>query len=195
MKRYYANSAIMHYKKGVPSKLNREFLARRIDSAFISSIKAKRCRCGKLGIVADGAVMSVFVVQGDRAKDRESETSNALAEVLGLKGEVTIGDKALKRYLQNPDGMIDLALAWKDRTSLPFVFARLCYNKGYDKQFEKKFLATKVKIPQYILKAEAKKRGITPKQIENYLQCISYEIGYKEKRALKKFYALTPNLF
>ncbi|MGM0623270.1 MAG: MqnA/MqnD/SBP family protein [Campylobacterota bacterium] len=195
MKKNFARSSMLHYKKGVPSKLNRELGAKRIDAAFISSIKAKKRRCGQLGIVADGAVQSVFVIRGADKKDIESETSNALAHVLGLHGEVIIGDKALKRYLQGDSDLIDLATKWKEMTGLPFVFARLCYNKGYNKRFEKRFLHQKIKIPQYILRAEAKKRAMEPKDILAYLEYISYELGYREKRALKKFYRLTPHLF
>jgi len=188
MKKYFKRSGLLHYKKGVPSKLNKAFYNRTIDAAFISSIKAKGKKSGSLGIVANREVKSVFVILGESKLDSESETSNVLAKVLGLSGEVIIGDKALKRYLQNPEGMIDLATAWYQKTKLPFVFGILCYNKGYNKKFEEKFLRTKVKIPQYILNAEAKSRGIKPQEILWYLQFISYRIGYKEKRSLKKFY-------
>lgn len=189
MKKNFKRNYLLHYKKGVPSKLNREFLYKRIDAAFISSIKAKKCKCGKLGIVADGVVKSVFVIPGVYQKDPQSDTSNALAKVVGIEGEVVIGDKALKRYLSGERNMIDLATKWKEKTGLPFVFARLCYNKKYKKTFEKKFLKTKIKIPQYLLKNEAKKVGICSKEILWYLEFISYEIGYKEKRAIKKFYS------
>lgn len=188
MKKYFKRNALLHYKKGVPSKLNKAFYNRQIDAAFISSIKAKGKKSGNLGIVANGKVMSVFVILGEKKFDNESETSNALAKVLGLSGEVIIGDKALKRYLQNPEAMVDLATSWHEKTGLPFVFGILCYNKGYNKKFEEKFLKTKVKIPQYILKAEAKSRGMDPKDILWYLQFISYEIGLDERRSLKMFY-------
>ncbi len=187
-KKYFPRNALMHYKKGVPSHLNREFMNRRIDAAFISSIRAKKCRCHGLGIAAKGSVKSVFVKKGLPQNDAESETSNALAAILGIQGEVLIGDKALKRYLSGEQGLIDLAEAWQDQTGLPFVFARLCYNKGYNKHFERKFLRQKTKIPQYILKNEAKKRGIDATQLLWYLEFIKYEIGYEEKRALKLFY-------
>lgn len=191
MKKNFARSNILHYKKGVPSQLNKDFIFKRIDAAFISSIRAKRCRCGELGIAANGAVNSVFVLPGKGKSDGESETSNALAKVLKIEGEVTIGDKALKRYLRGEEDLVDMALEWKKRTNLPFVFARLCYNKGYDKRFEKKFLHQKTKIPQYLLKKEAKKVGLNPKDVLWYLQFIKYNIGIKEKRALKKFYKLS----
>ena len=108
--------------------------------------------------------------------------------VLNLQGKVLIGDAALKYYLDGGEG-IDLAEAWYDKTGLPFVFARLCYNQ-HEKQLQKladNFTRQNVKIPQYILKKEAKKRGITPKQLTWYLEYIYYEMDWKAKRSLKLF--------
>jgi chorismate dehydratase len=107
---------------------------------------------------------------------------------LGIDGRILIGDKALKYYLDGGVG-IDLALQWQQRTNLPFVFARLCYNRHscYIKKLAKEFKKSHIKIPQYILKKEAKKRGITPKQLEWYLKHIHYDIDYKAQRGLKRF--------
>ena len=55
----------------------------------------------------------------------------------------------------------------------------------------KKFLATNVKIPQYILKQYAKRTNLSTKQIQEYLTKISYKISYKEKQSLKLFFKLT----
>ena len=55
MKRYTKSTRLqmsLHYKKGVPSKLNRDFAARRIDAAFISSITARHAKSVNVGIVA-----------------------------------------------------------------------------------------------------------------------------------------------
>jgi len=82
-----------------------------------------------------------------------------------------------------------LAEAWYKKTGLPFVFARLCYNR-HEKAIQKMartFAQTKVKIPQYILKNEAKKRGITPNQLTWYLQYIHYNMDDKAKKSLKLF--------
>jgi len=75
---------------------------------------------------------------------------------------------------------------------LPFVFARLCYNKDGKTmpKLVKQFAVTKVKIPEYILKREAKKREISTKQLSWYLEQIYYKMGTKEKRSLKKFLKL-----
>ena len=93
----------IEFKKGVPSKLNRDLCCRRIDAAVISSIESRKKRYKKvsLGIVAKGDVKSVLVRKGTAARpDPASASSNALAGVLGLEGEVLIGDRALKAYLR-----------------------------------------------------------------------------------------------
>jgi chorismate dehydratase len=177
-----------NYKRDVPSKINRALKTRHINAGFISSIESSKYKCSNLGIITNSAVYSVFVIKGDNKKDIESATSNRLASILNLKGEVIIGDKALKYYLNGGEG-IDLATQWYKETSLPFVFARLCYNShsNYIKNIEKRFLKKTIKIPQYILKKEANKRDITTKQLLWYLSFINYKLDYKAKKSLKKF--------
>ena len=92
----------IEFKKGVPSKLNRALNARKIDAAVISSIASKKANLKKLnfGIVAKKDVKSVLVRKNSAMKfDPASASSNALAKVLNLNGEVIIGDRALKAYL------------------------------------------------------------------------------------------------
>jgi chorismate dehydratase len=176
-------------KEGYPSQINRLFDKKLIEAGFISSIKTKNKKCFDAGIIANKKVMSVLICQGENKDDFESNTSNILAKILNLKGEVIIGDKALKRYYKNSKNCKDLAKEWYKNYKLPFVFARFCVNKNY-KQYEKlinKFLKTKVKIPQYIIKQKAKKLGLTTKEVKEYLNLIYYKIGYKEKRSLKLF--------
>lgn len=180
----------MQYKKNVPAKINDAFLKRRVDAAFISSISAKKSPHVNLGIIAKREVKSVLVVPSNTtAYDKESASSNILANALHLKGEVLIGDKAL-RYALNNDDYIDLAKLWFEKYRLPFVFALLCYHKDKNlyKRIEKEFLKRRVKIPQYILKKAAKRTDIEPKDIRQYLQLISYELDYKAKQGLKRFY-------
>lgn len=182
---------IINYKKSVPSSINRDFKNRKIDAAFISSIKSKRAKCTNLGIIADGAVYSVFVIDGKESLDLESDTSNALSKLLNIKGKVVIGDKALKLYLNNKSLKFrDLSLEWKKETKLPFVFARLCYNKKGKKikKIAKKFIQKKQKIPQFYLKKAALSRGISKKELLWYLDKIKYKITYKEQKALKLFF-------
>ena len=176
------------YKRAVPSKINAALKRKEIHAAFISSIESNKCKCTDLGIIADKKVYSVLLLKGEEQDDPASATSNVLAKVLNLKGRVLIGDAALKHYLDNKEG-VDLAESWYEKTTIPFVFARLCYNK-HEKSVQrlaKQFSHTKVKIPQYILKREAKKRGISPKQLHWYLSHIYYNMDDKAHKSLKLF--------
>jgi len=177
-----------NYRRDAPSKINKALKKRQINAGFISSIESPKYYCTDLGIIANKAVYSVFVIEGEDKTDHESASSNKLAKVLNLKGEVIIGDKALKHYLNGGKG-IDLATEWHKKTALPFVFGRLCYNchGKVVKDIAKKFIQRPVKIPQYILKKEAKKRDITPKQLLWYLEHIKYNMNYKSKKSLKLF--------
>lgn len=176
------------YKRAVPSQINASLKRGEVNAAFISSIESKKRQCTDLGIIAHKKVYSVFVIPGTEARDPASATSNQLAKVLELKGKVLIGDQALKYYLSGGEG-IDLAEAWYEETELPFVFARLCYNrhKREVEKLAKEFAHTHTRIPQYLLKREAQKRGITPKELLWYLEHIEYRMGYKAKKSLKLF--------
>ncbi|MCD6212416.1 MAG: hypothetical protein J7J02_05465 [Sulfurovum sp.] len=191
LKRHISSSAAkmsFNYKRAVPSQINKALKRKEVNAAFISSIESKKCKCTDLGIIADKKVYSVLLLPGSNEFDPASATSNQLAKVLDLQGKVLIGDAALKYYLDGGEG-IDLAEAWYEKTGLPFVFARLCYNKHDDtvKKLAKQFSRTKVRIPQYILKREARKRGITPRQLTWYLEHIYYKMDDKAKRSLKLF--------
>lgn len=179
----------MHYYGGVPSAVNQLFLKRKVDAGFISSIVSKKFSHINLGIIAKKEVLSVLVLPDtDTKNDSESATSNVLAKILGVKGEVVIGDKALKYYLQNIQH-IDLAKLWNEKYSLPFVFAVLCYHKDKKKykKIEKEFLKTKIKIPQYLLQKAQQKTGISKKEILHYLDFISYKLDKKSQKSLKLF--------
>lgn len=186
--------SIIQYKKSYPADINKKFKKRKVDSAFISSIASRNEKRLNLGIVAKKDVQSVILIPGKQQDDYQSETSNALAKILDLKGEVIIGDKALKYFHENPhNSFIDLAKAWNDKYKLPFVFATLCYCKN-GKMLNKvirNFNKNHVKIPQYILKSYSIKSGISTKNILSYLEKIDYKIDTKEKQALKKFLKLT----
>ena len=178
-------------QKSVPSAINKKFKKRSVDAAVISSIESqkKSIKTLPLGIVAKKNVCSVLVKKGICKKDPASATSNVLAKILGVNGEVFIGDRALKLYLQDPTSYVDLAQEWNDRFHLPFVFARLCVNKNYSfyKKLAKRFQKEPKKIPQYILTDYAHKRDIAAKDIKDYLSLISYKIDKKEQRGLKLF--------
>ena len=182
---------VAEYKKGVPSSINSAFLKRRVSAAFISSIKSdrKNIKTLPLGIVAKKSVKSVIIKRGESVSDPASATSNVLSKVLGISGEVLIGDRALREYIEHPKDYIDLAEAWPDRYHLPFVFAVLCTNKHHKiyQKLTKIFKKKDIKIPGYILQSYASKRGINKKEIKEYLKLITYDIGKKEKMALKLF--------
>jgi chorismate dehydratase len=172
-------------KKGVPSEINILFERKKVEAAFISSIKAKNKKCFNAGIVAKKRVKTVLVCKG-KGNDAESATSNVLAKVLNQNGRVVIGDKAFKER-----NCVDLAELWHKKYRLPFVFALFCANKNI-KKYEKlinEFLRRKEKIPYYILKKQAKKLGISYKEAKEYLdKIIYYKIGWREKKALKIFW-------
>jgi len=184
-------------KKGYPSYINRLFEKRLVEAGFISSIKSKNKKCFDAGIIANKKVMSVLVCEGKKKEDFESNTSNVLAKILNISGEVVIGDKALKRYFKN-NNCKDLADVWHKKYKLPFVFARFCVNKNY-KNYEKlinKFLNTKIFIPHSLIKKYAKKLDLSTKEVKEYLNLIYYQINYKEKVAIKKFlYLIQKNNF
>ena len=182
--------SIINYKKSYPAKINQKLKKAKVDSGFISSIASKGKKRLDYGIIARKDVRSVIIIPGEDKDDYQSETSNALAKILNLHGEVLIGDKALKFFHENPEiEVIDLALEWKKRYNLPFVFATLCYRKNGNmlKEIMKSFKKREVKIPQYILKEYSKRSNVSPKNILEYLKRIDYDIKNAEKKSLKKF--------
>ncbi len=190
--RHSGQKQTLEHYKDVPSVINRRFRTRRINAAYISSIKAKGCKKAKLGIIAKKEVKSVLVVPASYERfDSDSETSNVLAQVLGCKGEVLIGDKALRYALANDD-YIDLSLRWFERYGLPFVFALFCAHEKtpLTKRIENGFYreASSLKIPRYLLEKAALRSGVSPKEALAYLSLISYKIDYKSEKSLKLFY-------
>ena len=183
----------LEFYKGVPSKINRDFKKGRVEAAVISSVLSKRHDCSDFGIVAFKEVLSVLVCEGEDMEDSDSNTSNVLAKLLGVKGRVYIGDKALLK--QGPKCK-DLAALWYEKHGLPFVFARFCYKKNGRryKELSDRFLKSNIKIPHYILARYAKKRGVSKKEIRRYLRLIHYKIDRKGEKSLKKFLDLTKNL-
>ncbi len=176
---------------GVPAALNRRMRLGRVDAAVVSSIVSPAFRCVDLGIVADGAVWSVLLLPGPARRDNASDTSNALAEILRMEGRVVIGDRALRHYFRSDDQPVDLGACWKERTGLPFVYARLCARNTKEwrriREIEKRFDPHVVKIPWRVLAKEAARIGIAPREAAAYLDRIDYTLGWREKRALKRF--------
>ena len=195
MKRFLPYSGMkqsMEYHKSVPSKINEKFARRHVDAAYISSITSKRnCSKPELGIIAHKEVRSVLLIPSSaQKKDSESATSNTLADLLGLEGEVLIGDKAL-RYALDHDDYIDLASLWYEKEHLPFVFATLCSHAKTTlfQKLQRHFVrnATHIKIPYYLLHKASKRTSVPPKEILAYLRLISYKMDTKSHKSLKKF--------
>lgn len=184
--------AATEWKKSYPSHINRLLETRRVDAGFISSIRSEKKTCFDVGIVAQNEVLSVLVLKQASGEDIESETSNTLCKILNLNGQVLIGDKALKQYLKDSSGVIDMAKVWRQRYALPFVFARFCACRYEDiyRDLAKRFAKKRVKIPHYILQKYAKSRGIEPEELLFYLSKITYKIEHREKRALRKYLKL-----
>jgi len=177
---------IMEFNRGVPSEINGLFRERKVDYAFISSIASKGFNCSELGIIAPKEVQSVLVLEGEEKRDSESETSNRLAEVLNIKGQVIIGDKALRYYLSGGEA-IDLAEEWYRKYGLPFVFAKLCFHKNrkFIQNISKGFV--KPYIPLYIQNRYAKKLKISRKELLAYLDKIEYNCSKKSRKSFEIF--------
>lgn len=182
-------------RQSYPARLNKDFLRRRIDAGFISSIAGyESMRAGKAtnaGIVARGAVWSVIALQGEQKDDYQSASSNALARVLGVVGEILIGDRALAYKLcHDSHSYVDLGEKWWEAHHLGFSFGRLCFHThgAFYTQMAQSFIRKRVKIPHYILQKRARDSHIDSKDILAYLKHIHYAIGKKEKLALARFY-------
>jgi len=178
-------------KKSYPAKVNKWFEKGEIDAAFISSVKAEKQKCFNAGIAVKNKVKSVLVCKG-QGDDKESATSNVLAKILNIQGRVVIGDKAFKEK-----NCLDLAEIWHKKYKLPFVFALFCANRHHEKyqKLINEFLLRKQKIPYSTLKKYADKTGISVKEAKDYLDnIIYYKLGWREKRALKKFWSLARKL-
>lgn len=183
-------------KKSYPAKLNNDFFFRRIDAGFISSIAGMKShykkRVAPSGIIAKGAVWSVILKCGE-GFDYQSSTSNALSQVLDLRGEVLIGDRALA-YKKSGGEYIDMGEVWWERERLPFVFGRLCFSKHKElllrisKAYNAKTRSKRKKIPRYQLLNAQSTSGIESAYILEYLEHIFYEIGAKERAGLERFY-------
>ncbi|MHC3995100.1 MqnA/MqnD/SBP family protein [Thiomicrolovo sp. ZZH C-3] len=195
MKRYLRSSQsqmMLRHGANVPSAINRAYRARKIDAAFISSIRAKGQKHLNLGIIADGPVQSVLLIPSESPQtDTASETSNALTRVLGLEGRVIIGDPALRAYLEGVEAL-DLAEEWHKRHGLPFVFGLLSY-QSHAKQLQqlaRAFARRRQKIPQYLLKRASVRTGVRPQDILAYLEGIHYRMDHRAHRSLRLFWRL-----
>ncbi|RDU72325.1 menaquinone biosynthesis protein [Helicobacter aurati] len=208
IKQYKMSSSpksIFFLRKTYPSKLNKDFLFRRIDAGFISSVAGEKShrifKACDVGIIAHKEVWSVLAILSDSGDDYQSATSNALCKILHLNGQVMIGDRALKYYYLHKDScsFIDMANLWYQKTHLPFTFGRMCMNAYVDfyrnlmLSFVRKLGRGKsrfkgIKIPHYIIMRSVKHIGIDKSFALAYLRNIYYTLGSKEKLGLLRFY-------
>ena len=189
----------MAYHKGVPKEINGLLSARRVDAGFVSSIISPKFTHLNVGVVAYKKVLSVLVVQDDETvPDSQSQSSNALADILGVKGKILIGDKALRLYLKEKESpnfeknVKDLATLWHQKYHLPFVFARFCVNAqaSFYAELLERFVQRPIKIPHYILTQESQKHKIDREDIKAYLKYIHFKMGKKEEQSLRLFFRL-----
>jgi chorismate dehydratase len=160
-------------------------------------------------IGADGAVDSVFIFSNKPVEkirtlrlDPQSRTSNALAGMLlkeywktdvqfiqsgDADAYVEIGDRTFGK--KNQVGFVyDLALAWKEFTGLPFVFAVWVTNKKIDEDFIDKFnTALKYGLDHRadLLRVSCQNSEI---DLEDYLMNkINYFLTAEKREAISKF--------
>ncbi|MCY2925185.1 MAG: hypothetical protein NT031_07050 [Planctomycetota bacterium] len=171
-------------------------------------------RVGTLGICADGVVWSVLLKcnrpLADVATiqaDADSRTSNALTRVLlshhfrcsarltgaaGADAAVVIGDRALT-LPPAPGGDIDLAMAWKALTGLPFVFAVWACREGHRRQSDiaaglDAAYARGRRAAHELAKLWAGRLGLPVETMHAYFtKIIRYKIGPREEQALAQF--------
>ena len=135
-------------KYGYPSSHLKELILGKVDCALIPVVHAFNNPLIKpllnVGVASDGEVKSVLIKRKKPIneiisvlKDKASATSNKLAELIlhhhfnqtveminesnFFDARVLIGDSALLSNQSDKD--IDLSLAWKQMTGLPFIFA------------------------------------------------------------------------
>ena len=170
-----------------------------------------------LGICADGRVESVLlkcnrpIEQVRRvAEDPASRTSNALAGILlaehfGLSVElgafgpgepvdasVMIGDRALCEP-PAPCGDYDLAAAWKEMTSLPFVFAVWAYREDHADAPRLARIAHAARAAgaaalRQLAEIQARKLSLPVDRCYRYLtRSVYHDLGEREAEAMRRF--------
>ena len=120
-------------------------------------------------------------------------SARAIESIGGWRGAVVIGDPALTiegkyRYV------VDLAEAWREWTSLPFVFAAWCGRAGaLDASDERLLVDAKHRGLEHrdlIADEHAARSGLDPQSLRAYLRdAIRYELGDDERRGLERFYS------
>jgi cyclic dehypoxanthinyl futalosine synthase len=118
--------------------------------------------------------------------------ARAIESIGEKRGAVVIGDPALTiegKYRH----VIDLADAWREWTSLPFVFAAWCGRQGaLDADDERLLLDAKHRGLEHrhvIADEHAARTGLDSASLRSYLrEAIRYDLGDDERRGLERFY-------
>ncbi len=117
----------------------------------------------------------------------------AVAHVGAGRGALVIGDPALEIEGRFPH-VLDLGVAWRELTGLPFVFAAWCGRPGV-LSVEDERLLERAKLAglerRHAIAAEhAERTGLPVASLHAYLQdAVRYELGDEERRGLERFYA------
>ncbi len=111
---------------------------------------------------------------------------------------LVIGDPALRyRDLPWPGEVVDLGLAWRERTGLPFVYARWTARPGLAAD-EREALATRLDAAarsgiarrEALARAWATERGEDPEVAARYVrENVTYPIGPREEAGLARYAA------
>ena len=117
---------------------------------------------------------------------------DAVEAVRGRRGALVIGDPALDIEGRFPH-VVDLGLAWKERTGLPFVFAAWFGRPGVlDAEHERilvEALRAGLERRDAIADAHAARTGLAPASLRAYLRdAVSFDLGDEERRGLERFY-------
>ncbi|MGH7440430.1 MAG: cyclic dehypoxanthinyl futalosine synthase [Polyangiaceae bacterium] len=117
---------------------------------------------------------------------------DAIEGARGRRGALVIGDPALDIEGRFPY-VLDLGLAWKDRTGLPFVFAAWFGRAGVlDAEHERILLDARragLERRDAIADAHAARTGLAPASLRAYLRdAVSFDLGDEERRGLERFY-------
>ena len=107
-------------------------------------------------------------------------------QISGKTAAVVIGDRAFEQRLISPF-IYDLAAAWKDFTSLPFVFATWVANKKIDESFLLKFNEANAFGLQHIAEVVANIDYPLYDLMTYYTQNISYNFYALKQEGLNTF--------
>ena len=223
----YANMAPVFFRLdadvdeivGVPTELNRQLVAGKLDVAPISSIEYARNAeslrlLPRLCVSSDGAVESIQLISKTPlerirtvAVTPESATSVVLTRVLfpdaeqvplGEEAEarLLIGDAALKSAFEDPTPHHDLGRLWQERTGLPMVFAVWAAPEPTHPdlpELEEALVASlraARESPEVLAHESAERYGYPAGFLARYFEKLRYRFGPRERAGLYTFLEL-----